>query len=657
MVSTLKLPRIIILLSESFHFLDLLENNWRLKASNLKKIVDCVVLYYSDELELTLNIDLLPEVMKIAEENDIIELGKLLKLILGLAVNCDEKQKYITQIMEMEEQVQQNIMRALQDIENIGAPSARDSLNLSNSSDKDNDRDQLAQKCHEKERQISIMVVEKNSMQQEIQKLQMMLERYENPAIIGDDAGSLGHPIQGSVRYNELRKQVDNLKNDLLLSETVKEDLKMKSSQQDKEVQVLQMKIDELTKATAELSQIKDEVDILREASERSKIQETQLSTLKKKLEDHNDVKRQLKQLEDRAAEYLKQNLQFEEESKKFSGVKGQVELYKRELEELHSKLDSEMQKTVKAEFDLNVMQTKIAGLQRERDNLMSQRDSLREKIDELRCNPDQINEEGSANISREMLGDNFKEKVQRLEAENKALREGQGGQTALSVSSEFIQLIHNLTMISPQDLLNDANQRNEKQREQLKTANQKILLLSSQSASDDPENKKIMDELKECMELCEQRGRLLEEAQSQLTNSHTRYRQMEATVESKNQELLAFEVKYRKCVDKAKEVIKGLDPRVIGGKFNKIFNESLTNLHLHTDHILLENPQDTNDASDRMSHLESRLISTAFYKLALNCQRDAVDTRLASISQGQSFMARQRQPAARKPLSMNFKK
>lgn len=78
------------------------------------------------------------------------------------------------------------------------------------------------------------------------------------------------------------------------------------------------------------------------------------------------------------------------------------------------------------------------------------------------------------------------------------------------------------------------------------------------------------MDELKECMELCEQRGRLLEEAQSQLTNSHTRYRQMEATVESKNQELLAFEVKYRKCVDKAKEVIKGLDPRVIGGKIIK---------------------------------------------------------------------------------------
>lgn len=71
--------------------------------------------------------------MKIAELNDVVELEKLLKLILGLAVNCNDKQNYITQIMEMEETVQQNIMKALQDIENIGgSASARTSLNLQN---------------------------------------------------------------------------------------------------------------------------------------------------------------------------------------------------------------------------------------------------------------------------------------------------------------------------------------------------------------------------------------------------------------------------------------------------------------------------------------------------------------------------------------------
>lgn len=574
------------------------------------------MLYYSDVLDLSLDAHLKPEVMKIAEMNDVVELEKLLKLILGLAVNCRDKQSYITQIMEMEENVQQNIMKALQDIENIGgSASARNSLNLQN--DIKDDREQLAQKCHEKENQIAIMLVEKSSMQQEIHKLQILLEKYENPADYGDDGASLGNPIQGSVRYNELRKQVDNLKNDLLLSETVKEDLKMKSSQQEKDISVLQNKIDGLTKASSELSQIKDEVDILREASEKSKIYENQLAVYKKKLEDHNDLKRQLKQYEDRSAEYLKQNMQYEDEAKRYSGLKGQMELYKKELEELHSKLDSEMQKTVKAEFDLQVMQTKISGLQRERDNVLAQRDSLQEKVDELRCNQSS-GDDDSANISRELLGDNLKEKVGRLEAENKALREGQGGQTALS------------------DLLNDANQRNEKLREQLKSSNQKILLLSSQNVPDDEKKPGIV----ELQELCETREHLLEEAQSQITNTHTRVRQLEASLEAKTQELAASEKKYRVCLEKAKEVIKGMDPRLLGDQLEGTSAEAPA-------------------MDDTMSVMESRLIASAFYKMAITCQRDSVDSRLASLSQGQSFMARQRQPAARKNVSgsMSFKK
>ncbi|CRL02394.1 CLUMA_CG015308, isoform A [Clunio marinus] len=592
------------------------DDNWRLKASNLKKIVDSIVLYYNDVLDLSLEAHLKPEVIKIAEGNDAKELEKLLKLILGLAVNCNDKQTYITQIMEMEETVQQNIMKALQDIENIGgSASARNSLNIQN--DIKDDREILAQKCHEKENQIAIMIEEKNSMLQEIQKLQIMLEKYENPAIIGDDGTSLGNPVQGSVRYNDLRKQVEQLKNDLILSETVKEDLKMKSGQQEKQIHVLQMKIDELNKASSELSQMKDEFDILREASEKSKIYESQLTTYKKKLEDYNDLKRQLKQYEDRAADYLKQNLQYESEAKKQSGLKGQVELYKKELEELHSKLDSEMQKTVKAEFDLQVMQTKIAGLQRERDNLLTQRDVLQEKVDELRCRQGGTgDEDDSANMSRELFGDNLKEKITRLEAENKALREGQGGQTALS------------------DLLNDANQRNEKLREQLKTANQKILLLKSQNIPEDEKNKNGNAELRE---ICETRERLLEEAQSQITNSHTKVRQLEASLESKNQELSALEAKYRKCLEKAKEMIKGLDSRLLG------------------DHISCEVASGESQEQDVMSVVETRLIASAFYRMALNVQKESVDSRLASLSQGQSFMARQRQPAARK--NMNFKK
>ena len=36
--------------------------------------------------------------------------GRLLQLILGVAVNCDQKQKYIESIMYLEESIQQVIM-------------------------------------------------------------------------------------------------------------------------------------------------------------------------------------------------------------------------------------------------------------------------------------------------------------------------------------------------------------------------------------------------------------------------------------------------------------------------------------------------------------------------------------------------------------------
>ncbi|WAR24659.1 HOOK3-like protein [Mya arenaria] len=45
----------------------------------------------------------MPDVNAIGESSNHIELGRLLQLILGCAVNCTEKQEYIQRIMSMEE--------------------------------------------------------------------------------------------------------------------------------------------------------------------------------------------------------------------------------------------------------------------------------------------------------------------------------------------------------------------------------------------------------------------------------------------------------------------------------------------------------------------------------------------------------------------------
>lgn len=141
--------------------------------------------------------------------------------------------------------------------------------------------------------------------------------------------------------------------------------------------------------------------------------------------------------MEERSVEYMDQNAHYEEEAKKIATLKGQVELFRKEIQELHLKLDKEMNKNVKLEFDNKNLESTLETMQRNKETLIAERDALRDTIDELRLD---LNATGENNVSKELQSSpgGIKEKIERLEAENKALREGQGGQAALAVKSLF---------------------------------------------------------------------------------------------------------------------------------------------------------------------------------------------------------------------------
>ncbi|XP_017858867.1 PREDICTED: protein hook [Drosophila arizonae] len=541
-------------------------SNWRLRMSNLKKVVEGVYEYYSDVLNYTLQPDFAkPDVQAIAEKCDLTELERLLQLVLGCAVNCAKKQSYICEIMCLEEELQANIMRALQDLESstrqsvegggVVSSMSRNSLSnmLEGNTKAQEERDAMAQKCFETEKKMLLLIDEKNNLQQELQKIQQEFARLELNTI-GDDGVSLG-PIQaGSVRYNELRRQLELVKEELLQSEGAREDLKIKAQQQEADILHMQQRIDELMKTTAELTSLKDEVDVLRESTEKLKVCEAQLETYKKKLEEYNDLKKHVKMLEERSADYVQQNAQFEEDAKRYANTKGQIELFKKEIQDLHTKLDNESSKNVKLEFDNKNLESKALALQREKDSLLKERDNLREAFDELKCGQLSTNS-GSLTgntVSRELQPAAMVDKIQRLEAENKALREGQGGQTALA------------------QLLDDANKRCEHLREQMKAANERILSLTHASQSDDPilKENELSKQIKQLMELNEQKTLQIEESSTQNSAMQCKITQLESTLSTREQELMAYEVKYRKCVEKAKEVIKTIDPRIASGLF-----------------------------------------------------------------------------------------
>lgn len=92
------------------------EANWRLKVSNLKKILQSMLEYYHDVLGHQIADEHLPDINLIGEFGDVTELGKLVQLVLGCAVSCEKKQEQIQQIMTLEESDQHVVMTAIQEL-------------------------------------------------------------------------------------------------------------------------------------------------------------------------------------------------------------------------------------------------------------------------------------------------------------------------------------------------------------------------------------------------------------------------------------------------------------------------------------------------------------------------------------------------------------
>ena len=109
------------------------------------------------------------------------------------------------------------------------------------------------------------------------------------------------------------------------------------------------------------------------------------IETYKKKLEEMGDLKRQIKYLEEKNNEYMQNNLDLEEELGKVSKKKPQIEVYKKQVNELNTKLSSENERADKLAFDNAKLMEKLEALSVERDRIMVEKNSLKEINEELK--------------------------------------------------------------------------------------------------------------------------------------------------------------------------------------------------------------------------------------------------------------------------------
>ncbi|XP_034837244.1 protein hook-like [Maniola hyperantus] len=628
-------------------------HNWRLKVSNLKKILEGVVDYHQDILNLSLQEFSRPDVVNIAEHADPTDLGRLLQLVLSCAVNCIKKEEYITRIMKLEFACQRSIMQAIQELENITLGTNRSSIpsETTNLDQTDADmKEALAQRCHELDTQVKILQEEKMTLLSEVSRLTAAREADgdTNDARDLDEAGaSLGPAHAGTLRYSNMRAQLDALKEELDKVELQRDDQRARAETLERELAVTKLKNEELQIAASENVVLKDELDALRETAAKAAALEATVASYKKRMEEHVDLRRQVKLLERANTEHVQRAIEHEQAAARAHALRAQLDIYKKQVTDLNEKLDAEITKADKLEIENKKLSSRAASLQRERDTLLHERESLRETVDELRYST--ITTGASEdNVSRELTRNDCKERLIRLEHENKLLRQNQGAQA---------------DQASVQAMLEDYAARLEAQRAKNREAAARIMQLEASLEAPNPR-------LTSAIEDSQRKSLQVEELQAALAEERRRASKLQETLSAREAELLATEDKYKKCVEKAKEVIKTLDPRTTGqqsmsdttlgysrGAGAASANASRAEATPATNNRHEWSGSGSGSGSEESSRSanEQRLLVAAWYQLGARCHREAVETRFAALSAGHSFLARQRrQPARPRPVPVS---
>ncbi|KAE8632552.1 hypothetical protein XENTR_v10001578 [Xenopus tropicalis] len=655
-------------------------DNWRLKISNLKKILKGILDYNHEILGHQINDFTLPDVNLVGEHSDASELGRMLQLILGCAVKCEQKQEYIQTIMMMEESVQHMVMTAIQELMSKETPVsigtdayAELDRQLKKANEELNDalaaKEEIAQRCHELDMQAYYIQEERDKLRFECNELeervaglqeekssllaenQILMERMNQSDSLEDPNSPAGR------RHLQLQTQLEQLQEETFRLEASKDDYRIRCEELEKEITELRQQNEDLTTLADEAQSLKDEMDVLRHSSDKVSKLESQVESYKKKLEDLGDLRRQVKLLEEKNTMYMQNTVSLEEELRKANAARSQLETYKRQVVELQNRLSEESKKADKLEFEYKRLKEKIDSLQKEKDRLRSERDSLKETIEELRCVQAQEgqltsaglmplgNQEPTDSLAAEIVTPEIKEKLIRLQHENKMLKINQEGS-----DNEKISLL--------QSLLDDANMRKNELETENRLVNQRLIEMQSQveelqkslqeqgaKAEDSLLLKKKLEEhlekLHEANNELQKKRAIIEDLEPRYNNSSMKIEELQDALRKKEDDMKQMEERYKKYLEKAKSVIRTLDPKQNQGTGPEI--QALKNQLQERDKMFVSLEKEFEKTKTQRDQ-EEKLIVSAWYNMGMTLHKKAAEDRLASTGSGQSFLARQRQ-------------
>uniref|UniRef100_A0A8C1ZDQ9 Hook microtubule tethering protein 2 n=1 Tax=Cyprinus carpio TaxID=7962 RepID=A0A8C1ZDQ9_CYPCA len=634
--------------------------NWRLKVSNLKKILQSMMEYYHDVLGQQVCDEHVPDVCLIGEMGDVTELGRLLQLVLGCAVSCDQKQEHIQQIMTLEESVQHVVMAAIQEVQNT--PALHTNFKRSTCSRKyyflseETDNRDYTHRCRELQQQVSVLMEEKSSLQVELQSLRERLNQCEPPDVSSTITNK---------KLLLLQSQMEQLQEESYRLESSRDDLRVRADVLEREVTDLQLRNEELTSLAQEAQSLKDEMDILRHSSARVSRLEAMVETYKRKLEDLGDLRRQVRLLEERNHVYMQRTCELEEEQRRANTIRSQLDTYKRQAHEMSTKHSAEAMKAEKWQFEYKNLNDKYETLLKEREKLICERDTLRETTEELRCAQvqqqcltDSLSADSGAvgSLAAEIMPTELRDTVVRLQQENKTLCVQEESyrhrleelQTQLEDSQRSQNTLETQNRLSQQQISELSAQVEELQR----------ALQEQDSKTEDSSllKKKLEEHLEKLHEAhsdLQRKREVIDDLEPHVdSNMAKKIDELQEILKKKDEDMRRMEERYKRYVEKARTVIKTLDPKQKSSAPPaevQVLKNQLTEKDRKIQHL----EHDFERTRSRHEQ-EEKLIISAWYNMGMALHQKVAGERSGPGSApAQSFLAQQRQwTQARRGLS-----
>lgn len=402
-------------------------------------------LYYNEELGQLCSASELVDTTRIARENDVQEVGKLVELVLGCAVQCPNKSDYILPIMQMDASEQASLMHTIEGLmrrfQQISPAARRNSMNqgASPSYGEATSAEVLAAQLTQALEKASALELKYLDVERKNREL---TDRFENAlaehqqlvdkyAVVEEERDKLVSERQSTLTRDNKKIQqiVEGEIHALTLAlEEKNEELHRMKRESNERLMVLEN----------EVRRQADELDISRSKLAQMAKLETSVNKYKKKLEEMNALRTQVKELETNNAQYLDKVLDLESTIKTMPTLKALVEKYKNQVVDLETA-------NVEATSSLRIKDEKSRRLQEELDSALGGKEFLEQQVEELRAQlanlqhhqtqDDEFSSDASMTgapgslsadvlLGRDAVG-TLRERIARLERENAGLRSG----------------------------------------------------------------------------------------------------------------------------------------------------------------------------------------------------------------------------------------